>query len=115
MKRVLVVDDSGFQRTLVRDALADGYEVVGEASNGTEAVDTFERLSPDVVTMDVTMPETNGIEATTRIRDRNPETTILMITSVERREQMKEGFERARTATSRSRSATRTSSRPSPT
>lgn len=92
MKRVLVVDDSGFQRTLVRDALAEGYEIVGEASDGAEAVDSFERLSPDVVTMDVMMPDTNGIEATARIKDRSPETTVVMVTSVEQREQMKEAI-----------------------
>ena len=92
MKRVLVVDDSGFQRTLVRDALTDGYEVVGEASDGTEAVETFDRLSPDVVTMDVMMPNTNGIEATARIKRASPETTVVMVTSVEQREQMKEAI-----------------------
>lgn len=92
MKRVLVVDDSGFQRSLVRDALSDGYEVVGEASDGSEAVDSFARLSPDVITMDVMMPDTNGIEATAAIKQESPDTTIVMVTSVEQREQMKEAI-----------------------
>ena len=92
MKRVLVVDDSGFQRTLVRDALTEGYEIVGEASDGSEAIESFERTAPDVVTMDVMMPDTNGIEATAQIKDRSPETTVVMVTSVEQREQMKEAI-----------------------
>jgi two-component system chemotaxis response regulator CheY len=89
MQRVLIVDDSGFQRTLVRDAVSEEYEVVGEAENGAEAVDKFEELSPDVVTMDIMMPAMNGVEATEEIKTRSPDTTVVMITSVEQREMMK--------------------------
>lgn len=88
--RVLVVDDSSFQRTVIRDALAAEFEVVGEAQNGTEAVGMFEELRPDAITMDVVMPEMTGIEATATIKDRSPETTIVMCTSVDQEEKMME-------------------------
>ncbi|MEZ3114411.1 response regulator [Halobaculum sp. MBLA0147] len=89
MQRVLIVDDSGFQRTLVRDAVSDEYDVVGEAENGVEAVDKFEQLSPDIVTMDIMMPAMNGVEAVEEIKGQSPDTTVVMITSVEQREMMK--------------------------
>lgn len=88
-RRVLIVDDSGFQRTLVRGILEDDFEVVGEAGNGVEAVDLFEETRPDLVTMDIMMPERNGIEATTDIKERDPGTRVVMCTSVEQREEMK--------------------------
>jgi two-component system chemotaxis response regulator CheY len=92
MQRVLIVDDSGFQRTLVRDAVSEEYEVVGEAENGAEAVEKFERLSPDVITMDIMMPAMNGVEATEEIKSQSPDTTVVMITSVEQREMMKKAI-----------------------
>ena len=80
MTRALVVDDSQFMRTVVGNALKEqGYEVV-EASNGQQALKKVEEHEPDVITMDVAMPEMDGIEATDRIMERWP-TPILMVSA----------------------------------
>ena len=89
-ERVLVVDDSSFQRTLVRDALSGAFDVVAEAKNGAEAVAMFEEYDPDAVSMDVVMPEMTGIEATAEIESRSPETAVVMCTSVDQKEKMME-------------------------
>ena len=89
-ERVLVVDDSAFQRTVVRDALEGPFEVVGEAENGAEAVELFEAYEPDAVSMDVVMPEMTGIEATAAIKDRWSDAVIVMCTSVDQQEKMME-------------------------
>jgi two-component system chemotaxis response regulator CheY len=89
-ERVLVVDDSSFQRTVVRDALEGSFDVVGEAENGAEAVDLFEAYEPDAVSMDVVMPEMTGIEATRAIKERWPDAVVVMCTSVDQREKMME-------------------------
>ena len=80
MTRALVVDDSQFMRTVVGNTLSDdGFDVV-EASNGEEAVAAVENHDVDVVTMDVAMPEMDGLEATERIMERRP-TPILMVSA----------------------------------
>ncbi|SHG48358.1 response regulator [Halobaculum gomorrense] len=89
-RRILIVDDSGFQRTLIRGILEDDFEVVGEAENGSEAVTLFEETRPDLVTMDIMMPEVNGIEATGDIKERDPGARVVMCTSVEQRDKMKQ-------------------------
>ena len=67
-KTVLVVDDAAFMRATLRDILGrNGYRVVGEARNGVEAVSRYAQLKPDLVTMDIVMPELSGIEAVRRI------------------------------------------------
>lgn len=82
MIRVLLVDD----HTLVRDGLRrglsgeDDLEVIGEASNGEEAVSAVARVAPDVVLMDVSMPVCDGVEATKRLRRTNPELPVVMLT-----------------------------------
>jgi len=80
--RVLVADDHAVLRTSLCFLLGaqPGLEVVGEASNGREAVDLAEKLMPDVVLMDTIMPGLNGIEATRQIRRRLPKTKVLMLT-----------------------------------
>jgi len=81
--RVLIADDHAIVRKGVRALLATeaDIEVVGEAADGKEAVEKAERLHPDVVLMDLVMPEMDGIEATRRITTRQPETRILVLTS----------------------------------
>src|SRR5687767_3109784 len=80
--RVIIVDDHAVLRQSLRYLLEaqSGLEVVGEASNGRDAVDLAEKLLPDVVLMDTIMPGLNGIEATRQIRRRLPKTKVLMLT-----------------------------------
>lgn len=81
--RILVVDDHEVVRRGIRALLTTeaGFEVIGEATNGREAVDAFARLAPDVVLMDIVMPEMDGIEAIQRIRADHPRARILVLTS----------------------------------
>jgi two-component system, chemotaxis family, chemotaxis protein CheY len=83
-KRVLVVDDSPFMRMLVKNILAPkGFEIAGEAGNGKEAVEAYESLKPDVVTMDLVMPELDGISALREIRRMDAQARIIMVTGAE--------------------------------
>jgi two-component system chemotaxis response regulator CheY len=83
MKRVLIVDDAAFMRMSIRNMLEkNNYEVVGEAENGAIGVKKFLELSPDIVTMDVTMPEMDGIQALREIKKTHPKAVILMLTAM---------------------------------
>ncbi len=85
--RVLVVDDAKFMRHLLKNILVEmGWEVVGEAADGNEACEMYKSLSPDVVTMDIVMPNTNGIDALKRIREFDPDAKIVMISAIDQRE-----------------------------
>lgn len=82
-KRVLIVDDAAFMRMLLKDIITKaGYEVVGEAANGVEAVEKFKELKPDVVTMDITMPEMNGIDAIKKIKEFAPDAKIIVCSAM---------------------------------
>ncbi|MBM7560772.1 response regulator [Fusibacter tunisiensis] len=82
-KRILIVDDAVFMRKLLGDVLNKaGYEVVGEASNGGEALEKYRDLKPDLVTMDITMPEVDGIEGLKRIKKEFPDATVLMCSAM---------------------------------
>jgi two-component system chemotaxis response regulator CheY len=66
--KVLIVDDALFMRNMLRNIFAEsGFDVIGEAQNGNEAVEKFRELSPDLITMDIVMPEMNGIDALKQI------------------------------------------------
>ncbi|CAB50460.1 response regulator [Pyrococcus abyssi] len=83
MARILVVDDAAFMRMLLKKILTQaGHEVVGEASNGKEAVEKYKQLKPDLVTMDIVMPEMDGITAVKEIMKIDPNAKIIMITAV---------------------------------
>ncbi|MCW3022154.1 MAG: response regulator receiver protein [Conexibacter sp.] len=83
MARVLVVDDAAFMRKMVGDALCGGgHEIVGEAANGAEAVQQFEALRPDVTTLDITMPEKDGLTALREIMAADPAAKIVMCSAL---------------------------------
>ncbi len=83
MARVLVVDDAVFMRKVVSDALAKGgHEVMGEAANGQEAVDQFQSLKPEVMTLDITMPEKDGLAALKEIIAMDPQARIVMCSAL---------------------------------
>lgn len=82
-KRVLIVDDAAFMRMMIKDILVkNGYEVVGEAANGIEAVEKYNECKPDVVTMDITMPEQDGIAAVKQIMAADSQATIIMCSAM---------------------------------
>ncbi|MFH0822298.1 MAG: response regulator [Pseudomonadota bacterium] len=79
--RVLVVDDSGFMRKrIVQELQGQGHVVVGEAKSGTEAVELYRDLKPDVVTMDITMRDMDGITAARAIMSEDPDAKIVFLT-----------------------------------
>ena len=83
MARVLVVDDAMFMRKVVTDALTSGgHEVIGEAANGGEAIDRYKELRPDVTTLDITMPEVDGIEALRQIIALDPSARVVMCSAL---------------------------------
>lgn len=82
-KRILIVDDAAFMRMMIKDILIkNNFEVVGEAQDGSEAVEKYKDLTPDLVTMDITMPEKDGITALKEIRQINPEARIVMCSAM---------------------------------
>jgi two-component system chemotaxis response regulator CheY len=82
-KRVLVVDDAAFMRMMVKDILSkNGYEIVGEAENGQIAVEKYRELKPDLVTMDITMPEMDGIAAVKEIKSFDPDAKVIMCSAM---------------------------------
>jgi two-component system chemotaxis response regulator CheY len=82
-KRILVVDDAAFMRMMIKNILTKyGYEVVGEAENGAVAVQMYQELRPDLVTMDVTMPEMDGIECVKAILAQDPKANIVMVSAM---------------------------------
>ena len=82
-KRILVVDDAVVMRMMIKGILSKhGFDVVGEAQNGVEAVDKYRQLRPDLVTMDVVMPEMDGITAVKQIMAHDPAARIVMCTSM---------------------------------
>ena len=81
--RVLVVDDAAFMRMMVKDILSkNGYEVVGEAENGLKAVEKYQELKPDLTTMDITMPEMDGITAVKEIKKIDPSAKVIMCSAM---------------------------------
>ncbi len=93
MKRVLVVDDAAFIRLSIRTILEkNGFEIIGEAQNGVESVKKYRDLKPDIVTMDITMPEMTGLEALKLIMELDPEAKIIMISALGQEELVKEAI-----------------------
>ncbi|AND85402.1 response regulator [Clostridium tyrobutyricum] len=83
MAKVLIVDDAAFMRMMIKDILEKGgFEIVGEANNGIKAVELFKKEKPDVVTMDITMPDMDGIEAVKAIKEFDPAAKIIMCSAM---------------------------------
>ena len=81
-KTILVVDDAAFMRMMIRDILArEGY-VIQEAVNGRDAVEKYRECRPDLVTLDITMPEMDGVEALKAIREVDPNARVLMVSAM---------------------------------
>ena len=91
--RILIVDDAQFMRHMLKKILTEtGFEIAGEASNGAEAIDLYKELKPDLVTLDVVMPEVNGLEALKAIRELDPEAKVVMVSAVDQRESLLEAI-----------------------
>ena len=83
MPKVLIADDAAFMRMMLKDILGkNGYEIVGEAANGDEAINLYQQLSPDLVTMDITMPICDGIAALKKIMGINPAAKVIMCSAM---------------------------------
>lgn len=83
MKRVMVCDDAAFMRMLIKDILVkNGYEIAAEAENGLKAVEQYPDAKPDLVLMDITMPEVDGIEAVRRIKALDPNANVIMCSAM---------------------------------
>jgi two-component system, chemotaxis family, chemotaxis protein CheY len=92
--RILIVDDAKFMRmTLFNILQKANHEVVGEAENGVEAVELFEKEQPDLVTMDITMPEKNGIEALKKIIQKDSNAKIIMCSALGQQKVVVEAIE----------------------
>lgn len=83
MANILVVDDAAFMRIMLKDILTKGgHQVVGEAENGLEAIEQYRKLKPDLVTMDITMPEMEGIEALKHIKKEDRKAKVIMCSAM---------------------------------
>lgn len=81
--RILIVDDASFMRMMLRNILSShGYQIVGEADNGLHAIDAYQQLQPDIMLIDLIMPEMGGIEAVKRIVQANPKAKIIICSAM---------------------------------
>ncbi|MBQ9436797.1 MAG: response regulator [Lachnospiraceae bacterium] len=82
-KNILICDDAAFMRMMIKDILTkNGYNVAGEAENGLKAVEKYNELKPDLVLMDITMPEMDGIQALKKIKEVDPSATVVMCSAM---------------------------------
>ncbi|MFV9509848.1 response regulator [Tepidibacillus sp. LV47] len=82
-KKILVVDDAAFMRMMIKEILTkNGFEVIGEASDGIQAVEKYNELRPDLVTLDITMPEMDGITALREIKKIDPNAKVIMCSAM---------------------------------
>lgn len=82
-KNILVVDDAAFMRMMLKDILTkNGYTVVGEAANGREAIDRYKELKPDLVTLDITMPDMDGLTAIKELRKLDCSANVIMCSAM---------------------------------
>ena len=82
-KNIVVCDDAAFMRMMIKDILSkNGYNIVGEAENGAKAVEKYAETKPDLVLMDITMPEMDGIQALKKIKESDPGAKIIMCSAM---------------------------------
>ena len=93
MKKVLIVDDGAFMRVLIKGMLGNnGYEIAGEAEDGNVAVEKYKELKPDLVTMDITMPNKDGITALKEIMEIDPDANVVMVSAMGQEQFVKEAI-----------------------
>ena len=94
MATILIVDDAKFMRLTLAAILKKGnHQIIGEAESGKEAIELYEKYKPDLVTMDVTMPIMNGIEATKTIKNKYPDAKIIMCSAMGQQKVVRESIE----------------------
>lgn len=82
-KNILICDDAAFMRMMIKDILTkNGYNIAGEAENGANAVEKYNELKPDLVLMDITMPEMDGIQALKKIKETDPNASVIMCSAM---------------------------------
>ncbi len=82
-KNILICDDAAFMRMMIKDILTkNGYNVAGEAENGAKAVEKYAEVKPDLVLMDITMPEMDGIQALKKIKESDPSALVIMCSAM---------------------------------
>ena len=92
-RTILVVDDAAFMRMMIRDILAKEGYVIHEAVNGRDAIEKYGEIQPDLVTMDITMPEMDGIASLREIRAGDPDARILMVSAMGQQKMIVEALE----------------------
>jgi two-component system, chemotaxis family, chemotaxis protein CheY len=92
-KKLLIADDSMLIRRIIQDAASvAGWQVVGEAANGQEAFNQYEQTHPDAVTLDMVMPDYDGLYALRKIRETDPDAKVLVVSALEQKEILREAF-----------------------
>jgi two-component system chemotaxis response regulator CheY len=82
-KNIMICDDAAFMRMMIKDILTkNGYNVAAEAENGAKAVEKYNEVKPDLVMMDITMPEMDGIQALKKIKEMDPGATVIMCSAM---------------------------------
>ncbi len=92
-KRILIADDAPFMRAMLRKILSGaGFEIAGKADNGKETVRLYDDLKPDLVTLDMVMPEMSGIDALQIIRSADPQAKLVVVSAVDQRDNLLEAI-----------------------
>lgn len=93
-QRVLIVDDSAFMRKMLGDIFTEaGYEIAGEAADGKDTVERYLAVKPDLVTMDIVMPEVNGIEAVKQLMREDPKAKVIIVSAMGQQSLVKEAIQ----------------------